>query len=190
MTKDKCQNTFQTMEFVFLTESPFIESFLIPGIVDNTKEAMIIYLLSENQMTLKQKYLNNLLNVSRPAITIITEGLIKKGIVMQKRNDEDHRGYEIHLTKLGEKIGKWMLYRRCHLNKIQLKGFTPEEIKLLNYLDKKMAMNLLDASDRELRNLPKFEEFNEKMVSKIPSAISHYDKELFIALLSRVRNQN
>jgi len=188
--ENHCINSFQTMEFVYLTETPFLDSFLIPGLIDNKNEAMIIYILSENQMTIKQKYLYNMLNVSRPAITTLTEGLIRKGLIEQKITDKDHRGYDIHLTKLGSKVGKWMLFRRCHINQIQLKGFSPEEIKLLNNFDSRMAMNLLDASDRELRNLPKYEDFNEKMVSKIPTAISQYDKKQFISLISRVKNQN
>jgi len=179
--------TYQTLELLTLSVYPFHDTYRIPGLIDSTNEALIIGALSQVEKYMEQKNLSTISGLSRPAITIITNEMIEKGLIEQRENPEDKRGYLLSLTELGKKVANWMIYRKQAFNKIQLKGINEKEIKEFNSIATKMAQNVLDASDRELNNLPKFEEYQQgKEVT--PFLISETDRKLFVSLSNRVRS--
>jgi len=186
--------TYRALEFLNLTSFPFQESYLIPGIIDSRNEALVIGALSQVGNFKKQKNLDALLGISRPAITMLTTEMIEKGLIIQETNPDDRRGYILSLTDLGKKIATWMIYRKQVLNKIQLKGFSKEEIKTFNNLATKMAQNMLDISERELKHLPKFDESADVSEWDIgveaPSLISEEDQKLLITLARKAKKLN
>jgi len=178
--------TYHTFELVTLSAFPFKDSYLIPGLIESPNEALIIGTLSQVEKYMEQKNLTAISGLSRPAITMIMTDMIEKGLVEQIANPEDKRGYLISLTELGKKVANWMIARKQAFNKIQLKGISEKEIKEFNSIATRMALNILDAPDREINNLPTFENY-QPVEEETPFLISETDRKLFVSLSNRVR---
>jgi len=178
--------TYSVLEFLSLTSYPFQNGFYIPGLVDNRSEALTIGLLSQVSEATEQKYLTTALGISRSGVSVLLTEMIHKGLLEQEPNPEDHRGYLLKLTDLGRKIAAWIVYRKQVFNEIQLKGFTEEEIITFNKLATRMAENVLDSSEREIRRIPKFNEADWEVDQENLTIISDENRELFHHMAKRV----
>jgi len=178
--------TYHTFELVTLSVFPFQESYLIPGLIDSRNEALVIGALSKVETYMEQKNLIAISGLSRPAISIIISEMIGKGLIVQSANPDDKRGYLVSLTPLGKKVAAWMIARKQAFNRMQVKGLTEKEIQEFNKITTKMALNVLDMSDREYAKLPKFEDFTPGQ-EDAPFLIAEQDRRLFVNLSNRVR---
>jgi len=179
--------TYPVMEFLSLTSYPFQEGYYIPGLIENRNEALTIGLLSQIQEATEQKYLATALGISRSGVTVLITDMINKNLLEQEPNPDDRRGYLLKLTDLGRKIAAWMIYRKQVFNDIQLKGFTSEEIATFNNLATRMAENVLDSSERELKRIPTFNEADWVVDQKKLTLISDENRELFHNMSKRVQ---
>jgi len=184
----KESGTYTSHELLNLAESPFHSGFLIPGLIDNANEALVIGAISEVGDFAEQRNLHIILGVSRPAVTALTNIMIDKGLIEQGTNPNDRRSKILKLTSKGKKIASWMIERKKLLNKIQLKGFTEEEIRKYNELSTRMAENVLDISEREISRLPKFDDKEWDSKKEVRRFISDEDQELFITMAKKVRS--
>jgi len=182
--------TYHTLEFINLTTYPFQESYLIPGLIDNLNEQITISLLSEVDSVTEQKYLATILGISRSGVTVLTTEMIQKGLIQQIPNPDDRRGFLLSLTDLGKKVAGWLIYRRQVFNKYQMKGFTKDEIRTFNEMATRIAQNVLDLSDREIRHMPAFNEGDWKIDDKPLSILSDEDREVFVSMTKRVKKIN
>jgi len=187
MGDSKSKYTYQALEFLNLTSFPFEESYLIPGIVENRNEALTICFLSEIETSTEQKDVNTVLGISRSAMTALTTDMIRKGLITQEPNPDDHRGYLLSLTDLGREIAEWMISRKQAFNKIQTKGFSEKDIETFNSMAIKMAENVLDASERELKKMPNYSDSEWDMDTNIRPVVTEEDKKLFITLTKKVK---
>jgi len=178
--------TYPVLEFLSLTSYPFQDGFFIPGLVDNRSEALTIGLLSQVSEATEQKYLTTALGISRSGVSVLLTDMMNKGLLEQELNPDDHRGYLLRLTELGRKVAAWMIYRKQVFNEIQLKGFTKEEIITFNKLATRMAENVLDSSEREIKRIPKFNEADWEVNQEKLTLVSDENRELFHSMCKRV----
>jgi len=180
--------TYGNLGFLKLANFPFHDTYFVPGLIETKNEIIVLQALSQINNFAERRYLDTILGLSRPAITVLVNMMISRGLIEQKPNPKDKRGYILSLTDIGKGIAKWMIIKKQYLDSIQLKGFKKEEIVLFNSMLTRMAQNVLDMSERELMNIPKYEEALKMDDVKLPEFISKDDQTLFIRFAKKVEN--
>jgi len=187
MKNDTDSYTYLPQELLNLCMFPHHDRYFIPGLIETSNEALVIGALSQVGNFTEQKHLAVILGISRPAITAVTSEMMRKGLITQEPNPNDHRGYLLSLTEKGKRAALWMIERKRDYNKILVKGLTKEQIQTYNEVTIKMAENILDASERELSHMVSYEAFSPKIPEKFPSFISLENQDLFISMAKRTR---
>jgi MarR family 2-MHQ and catechol resistance regulon transcriptional repressor len=89
---------------------------------------------------LKQKTLGEKILKSGGNITHVVDNLEKQKLVIRKRDEEDRRQYEIHMTKKGLKVFEKILPGQVKLIKNQMSVLSKEELETLGRLCRKVGL--------------------------------------------------
>ncbi len=130
----KLFSEIQKLKFIRLKEK--LKEFKIhPGQIP-------LLLIVHKNPGLSQKEIARHLLVSSPTIAVMLRRMEKNNFIKKKLNPEDRREYKVFLTEKGKKIMEVAKEEIEKFEKSSLKGFSKEEIKILEGLLKKIVKNL------------------------------------------------
>jgi DNA-binding MarR family transcriptional regulator len=111
-----------------------------------------VYMTLLNNDGINQEALANQLNLDKATISRAVEKLIKEGYVTRETNPEDHRAYNLHMTKKGKDIESEIRNSLRKVTVILLSDFKADEKEIALKLLKRMHKNLLSAETIETNN--------------------------------------
>lgn len=104
-----------------------------------------VFLTLLNNDGINQEAASKLLNLDKATVGRAVERLISEGYVTRETDPEDHRAYNLHMTKKGRDIEPEIRKSLSKLSSILLSGFDQQEKDIVLKLLKKMYQNLLSA---------------------------------------------
>ncbi|MDA3847134.1 MAG: MarR family transcriptional regulator [Vallitaleaceae bacterium] len=100
---------------------------------------------------LSQKQINDSMQYNKGVVTRIANQLEKKGYIIRKSNDQDHRAYRLHLTKKAENFQPTMINILKEWNEVILSDETEEAIETLNTTLERIATKSINKV-KEVKN--------------------------------------
>jgi len=127
-------NEFQKVKFQTLKNE--LESFKIhPG------QIPMLFIISKNP-GISQIEIAEKIHVTSSTVAIMIRRMEKAGLVRRVKNEKDRRELKVYLTEKSEKLIDKIFEKLKNFERESFKNFTVDEIKTLEYLLKKMLMNL------------------------------------------------
>jgi MarR family transcriptional regulator, transcriptional regulator for hemolysin len=102
----------------------------------------VIMRIAEQENSITQKELGELIDQDKTSMVRIIDYLSKKGYVVRKQNKEDRRAYFIELTAKAQKVLPEIKSAFELANKVAMKGINKEQLTCFEYCLNAMESNL------------------------------------------------
>jgi len=136
-----------------------------------------------------QRNLSKLFGVSPPRITLFLDNMEKVGLISRISDEGDKRLNKIIITQKGKDVLAWHWCRKKMYQNIMNEGITDEELQFHTKITMKMVDNILNISERQLNNMPSFEEFSSESNDQyIPKIMTEEYQKSFMSMEHKVEN--
>jgi DNA-binding MarR family transcriptional regulator len=140
---EKADNTVDTMRKVMHSSGVYMRTQLEALGLYGGQPKVLILLSSEDGLT--KKALAQRFEVTAPTITKMIERLEKNGFVCTKKDTEDRRITRVYLEDRGRAVLKELKVFKQESQDVYFKGFTEEEIALLQTMLERVRENILSS---------------------------------------------
>jgi len=162
---------------------PHLRKGLIPNLTQSYIDLEILGSISQGNEFCYQRNLEDIIGISHASIVNILKEMEAKGLIKRSTTEDNKRDKIVSMTKKGEEVLAWHLDRMERYEKILYDGISKEELELHAKITWKMSNNLMDASKREFRNMPSFDEFRKENGANVPTVMNSESQDAFLKMI-------